>query len=373
MILAIGLMSGTSMDGIDAALIRTDGVEAVARLAFDFTPYDEAMRARLRGAIAAALGMERPGADTGIDAMARDLTLAHAAAVAALLAKAGVAPGAVDVIGFHGQTIAHRPERGWTWQIGDGALLAQATGIAVVNDFRSADVAAGGQGAPLAPAYHRALVAPLLEAGPVAVLNLGGVGNITWFGGDAWARSADADNWGSFDTGPANALIDDWVRAEGGLSHDAGGAQAAAGAVHEDVLGTMLDLDWFDVAPPKSLDRHDFSIGPVRGLSLADGAATLTAFTAETVRLALRHVPVTVERLLVAGGGRHNPTLMAMLGARTGVAALPVEAAGWDGDALEAEAFGYMAVRTLKGLPISWPQTTGVREAMCGGVVNTVA
>ena len=371
--LAIGLMSGTSMDGIDAALIRTDGVAAVERLAFDFTPYGEAMRTRLRGAIAAALGMERPGADPEIDAVARDLTLAHAVAVRELLAKTGVASAGIDVIGFHGQTIAHRPERGWTWQIGDGALLAQATGIAVVNDFRAADVAAGGQGAPLAPAYHRALVAPLLKDGPVAVLNLGGVGNITWFGGDEWARSADADNWGSFDTGPANALIDDWVRAEGGLSHDAGGALAAAGSVHEDVLGTMLDLDWFDLVPPKSLDRHDFSIGPVRGLSLADGAATLTAFTAETVRLALRHVPVALTRLLVTGGGRHNAALMAMLGARTGVAALPVEAAGWDGDALEAEAFGYMAVRALKGLPISWPQTTGVREAMCGGVVNTVA
>lgn len=358
-VLAVGLMSGTSMDGIDAALIRTDGESVVERLAFTGVSYEEPFRAELRAAMVAALGLNEPGSHATIDGVARELTLRHAAAVSAVLAEAGTAASEVALIGFHGQTVAHRPERGWTWQIGDAGLLAQLTGIAVVSDFRSADVAAGGQGAPLAPAYHGALVAPLLSDGPVAVLNLGGVGNITWFGGD---------DWGSFDTGPGNALIDDWVRAEDGLSHDAGGAIAGTGHVHDDVLTNMLDLDWFDAPPPKSLDRADFSTGPVRGLSLADGAATLTAFTAATVAEALRHVPVRPRRLLVTGGGRHNATLMRMLAERTGVPALPVEAVGWDGDALEAEAFGYLAVRSLRGLAISYPQTTGVQKAITGGI-----
>ena len=336
----------------------------VERLAFAGLAYDEPFRAELRAAMAAALTLDRPGPHPLIDAVARELTLRHAAAVGAVLAEARVAASAVALVGFHGQTVAHRPERGWTWQIGDAALLAQLTGIAVVSDFRSADVAAGGQGAPLAPAYHRALVAPLLSEGPVAVLNLGGVGNMTWFGGG---------DWGSFDTGPGNALIDDWVRAVGDLSHDAGGRLAGTGSVHDDVLTNMLDLAWFDAPPPKSLDRADFSTGAVRGLSLADGAATLTAFTAATVAEALRHVPVRPERLLVTGGGRHNMTLMRMLAERTGAPALPVEAVGWDGDALEAEAFGYLAVRAMRGLALSFPQTTGVREPITGGVFTAAA
>jgi anhydro-N-acetylmuramic acid kinase len=358
--LALGLMSGTSMDGIDAALIETDGVDAVRRIAFTTEPYDEAFRARLRGAMAAALAMPAPAPHAEIDSVARELTERHAAAVAALLAEAGVAASAVDVIGFHGQTIAHRPDRRWTWQIGDGALLARLTGIKVVSDFRSADVAAGGHGAPLAPAYHRALVAGL-GAEPVAVLNLGGVGNITWFG---------PSGWGSFDTGPGNALIDDWVRAGTGASHDADGALASSGQVHEQVVDAMLDLDWFDIVGPKSLDRADFGLGAVRGLSLADGAATLTAFTAAAVSHGLGHVADRPGRMLVTGGGRHNPALMAMLERRTGLPVAPVEAVGWDGDALEAEAFGYLAVRVLNGLPTSWPETTGVPVATGGGVTS---
>lgn len=355
------------MDGVDAALIRTDGETIVERLAFAEASYDEPFRAELRAAMSAALQLDRPGSHALIDAVARELTLRHAAGVASVLDLAGIAASEVSVIGFHGQTVAHRPERGWTWQIGDAGLLAQLTCIAVVSDFRSADVAAGGQGAPLAPAYHRALIAPLLTGGPVAVLNLGGVGNITWFSG------RKDEDWGSFDTGPGNALIDDWVRAEGGLSHDVGGSLAATGSIHEDVLTNMLDLDWFDASPPKSLDRADFSTGAVRGLSLADGAATLTAFTAAAVAEALRHVPVRPLRLLVTGGGRHNVTLMRMIAERTGSPALPVEAVGWDGDALEAEAFGYLATRAMRGLALSYPQTTGVPEAITGGAFTASA
>jgi anhydro-N-acetylmuramic acid kinase len=361
--LALGLMSGTSMDGIDAALIDTDGDADVRRIAFALTQYDAPFRDRLRAAMMAALAMTAPGPDPVIDAVAIELTLRHAAAVSALLSDAGVAAADVGVVGFHGQTVAHRPDRRWTWQIGDGARLAALTGITTVSDFRSADVAGGGQGAPLAPGYHRALVANLGPA-PVAVLNLGGVGNITWFG------SGSARAWGSFDTGPGNALIDDWVAAETGRSHDEGGALAATGSVHEQVVDAMLDLPWFDAPGPKSLDRADFGLGAVRGLSAADGAATLTAFTAATVAHALAHVAERPARLLVTGGGRHNATLMAMLGHRTGVAVAPVEAVGWNGDALEAEAFAYLAVRVLMGQPTSWPETTGVSVPTVGGVIS---
>lgn len=351
---AVGLMSGTSMDGIDAALIETDGEGHVRPLGFLSVPYGEDTRKKLRASIERALGVDAPGADPVIDAAAAEITALHAEAVRALLDGASA-----DVVGFHGQTIAHRPERGWTWQIGDGAVLARALGIPVVADLRSADVAAGGQGAPLLPVYHRALASAL--GGPIAVLNLGGVGNVTFLGAD--------DQMIAFDTGPANALIDDWVLAAQGLSHDAGGAIAASGLVHEEVLARMANLDWFAVPPPKSLDRHDFSLNAVSGLSFEDGAATLTAFTAETVRLALAHLPVPPARLLVTGGGRHNATLMRMLAARAGIPADPVEAVGWRGDAMEAEGFAYMAVRRLRDLPISFPGTTGVPSPTVGGVI----
>ncbi len=350
------------MDGIDAALVETDGEGANRRIGFHFTPYDTAMRDRLRTSCARALALERPGPDAQIDATAQLLTLAHADAVAALLKATGVPATEVGVISFHGQTIAHRPDRGWTWQIGDGAVLAQLTGIRTVSDFRSADVTAGGQGAPLAPGYHRALATGLER--PLGVLNMGGVGNLTWFGEDGWL---------SFDTGPANAPIDDWVRQATGATRDDGGALAAVGSVHSDVLDTMLDNPWFDLPPPKSLDRDAWNVQAVRGLNAADGAATLTAFSAATVALALAHVPALPKRLLVTGGGRHNPTLMTMLSDRTGIPCYPVEAVGWQGDELEAQAFAWMAVRVLAGKPTSWPETTGVPVPVVGGVVNLPA
>jgi len=359
--IAVGLMSGTSVDGIDAALIETDGEGAVTPLAYLEQPYTDETRARIRAATHAALQQSAPGPHAVIDAVAEELTLLHAEAVEALLARADVPRGSVGVIGFHGQTVAHRPERGWTWQIGDGNLLARKTGIPVVHDFRSADVAAGGQGAPLIPVYHRALA---LAAGlplPVAILNLGGVGNVTWIG------EGEADML-AFDTGPANGLIDDWMLAHTGVAMDRDGAAAARGRVHEDILAAMCDKPWFDVPPPKSLDRHDFSTAPCEGLSVGDGAATLTAFTAETVRLALAHMPRPPRRWYVAGGGRRNATLMRMLAERLGDVR-SVDALGWNGDAVEAEGFAYMAVRSLRGLPISFPGTTGVARPLTGGVL----
>lgn len=358
--LAVGLMSGTSLDGIDAALIETDGEGAVVARAFLGEPYAEADRAMLREAAALALTLKRPQRKPEIDAAAAMLTDRHVALVRRLLDAADVAPARIAVVGFHGQTVAHRPDRGWTWQIGDGAAMARALGIPVVDDFRSADVTAGGQGAPLIPVYHRALAAGLER--PLAVLNLGGVGNLTWIGQD--------DDLVAFDTGPGNALIDDWLLAETGARLDEDGALAATGGVDEAVLTAMLDNDWFDRPPPKSLDRADFTIAPARGLSASDGAATLTAFTAEAVGLALRLCPERPRRLIVAGGGRHNATLMRMIAQRCNIEPEPIERLGRDGDATEAEGFAYMAARTLRGLPISFPGTTGVNRPLEAGMLH---
>src|SRR3546814_582716 len=262
--LAIGLMSGTSRDGIDAALIRTDGEGEVDPITFVSLPYGAEFRARLAEACLKAMSMASPASDPLIDAVAQELTAVHADTVRALLAQAEVAAADIGVIGFHGHTVAHRPERHWTWQIGDGAALARMTGITVVSDLRSADVAAGGQGAPLLPVYHRALAQPLEK--PVVILNLGGVANITFIGEDGELIA--------FDTGMASALIDNWVQEEGNATFDAGGALAGQGRIDEAILTSMLDHPWFDQPPHKSLDREDFTIATVRGLSLADGAAT---------------------------------------------------------------------------------------------------
>ena len=278
--LALGLMSGTSLDGIDAALVETDG-ETVARLGASLTvPYTPERRDALRSVL---------GGVGDVAAVERDVTLFHAEVVKRLLAEAGVAASEVDLIGFHGHTILHRPDQRRTWQIGDGAMLAQATGIAVVNDFRSDDVAAGGQGAPLVPVFHRAVAAGL--DAPLAVLNLGGVGNVTWIGADGELLA--------FDTGPGNALIDDWVFAHTGRPMDEGGRLAATGRIHTHRIAAFLEHDYFSRVPPKSLDRDDFATFAaqlVAGLSAADGAATLAAFTAAAVSLLARVKPELLAR-----------------------------------------------------------------------------
>jgi anhydro-N-acetylmuramic acid kinase len=357
--LAIGLMSGTSRDGIDAALIETDGEGRVKPVAFHAQPYHDGFRVRLAEACARAMAMDAPGFEPLIASVEAELTELHVEAVADLLGRSGHVAEDVGVIGFHGHTVAHRPDRRWTWQIGDGAALAGAFGIPVVGDLRSADVAAGGQGAPLMPVYHRALAAGLEK--PVAILNLGGVANITAIGSDG-ALTA-------FDTGMASGLIDNWMQAHGDAAYDAGGACAAQGRVDEARLAAMMADPWFAAPPPKSIDREAFTIHAVQGLSVEDGAATLTAFSAAAVARGIDHLTERPLCLHVAGGGRHNETLMAMLAERCGVDVRPVDELGWDGDALEAQGFAYMAVRHLEGLPTSFPGTTGAPEAMTGGVL----
>jgi anhydro-N-acetylmuramic acid kinase len=348
--LAVGLMSGTSLDGVDAALIDSDGQRLLRPRAFHSAAYDEAFRERLRRLID---GREEA------EAVARELTLRHAAAVAELLEQAKVSAQEVRIIGFHGQTISHRPDQGRTWQIGDGALLAAETGIDVVDDFRSADMVAGGQGAPLAPLYHAARARDLAK--PLAVLNLGGVGNLTWIGG------AGEEDLLAFDTGPGNAMIDDWMRRHAGLACDRDGRQALAGRVDRDALARLLDHPYFAAPPPKSLDRNDFDPAAVAGLSIADGAATLTAFTAAAVALALPHLPAKPQRWILCGGGRKNQAIIKCLSENLKVSIEQVEAVGWNGDALEAEAFAYLALRHLAGLPLSLPGTTGCARPCPGG------
>lgn len=348
---ALGLMSGTSMDGIDAALIKTDGEQVFEVGPALLEPYDPDFRRQMR----ATLGARQRSDET--DAVERELTLRHAAAVRRLLEKADLPSKAVSVLGFHGQTITHDPAKRFTWQLGDGALLARETGMAVVCDFRSADVAAGGEGAPFAPAYHQAIMAA--RKMPAVVLNLGGVGNVTWLDENAYPLA--------FDTGPGNALMDDWLMAKAGKAFDDGGKVAASGQVDATVLARLLDNSYFDRTPPKSLDRNDFSFAAVEGLSVEDGLATLAAFTVESVALA--PYPKPPVAVYVTGGGRKNNTLMHGLAARLGVPVQPIEEVGYDGDALEAQAFGFLAVRHLRGLPLSFPTTTAVPAPICGGVL----
>ncbi len=343
---ALGLMSGTSLDGIDVAMVETDGRDRVIPGAALTFPYPPDFRERLRSILGG--GRPRSRDRSGIDR-------ASWQAVENFLREH---PGAAtDIVGFHGHTILHRPAERRTWQIGDGALLARRLGLDVVADFRSADVAAGGEGAPLAPLYHAALAATLPR--PLAVLNIGGVANVTWIGGRAEILA--------FDTGPGNALIDDWVHRHTGVAADLDGAFARAGAVSADHVETFLASPFFGRLPPKSLDRDDFRGALPTGLSLEDGAATLTEMTAASIAVATHHFPAPAEQWFVTGGGRHNPALMEALGRRLNASVKPVEAVGWHGDALEAQAFAYLAVRSLEGLPLSRPSTTGVAEPTCGG------
>ena len=358
----IGLMSGTSLDGVDAALIETDG-EGVSRpLASLTVPYDGATRALLRAALDEARGVEQ-GAPVpyAIRDAERRLTEAHAEAIKALLRKAGLSPDQVSLIGFHGQTILHRPEKHWTWQIGDGAALARLSGIDVVNDFRTADVKAGGQGAPLMPLYHAVLARRSGLAVPIALINIGGVAQVTYISGDTVL---------AYDTGPGNAPIDDWMHRHSGRPVDEDGAFARTGRIDDAALAKMLANPFFDRAPPKSLDRLDFGSEAVENLSPADGAATLTAFTAASLARAREHFPEPAATWIVSGGGRHNKFLMDQLRARVNAPVLTAEDAGWNGDAMEADGFAYLAVRSKKGLPLSLPTTTGVRQPMTGGKLH---
>ncbi|MFM1813463.1 MAG: hypothetical protein RLZ98_158 [Pseudomonadota bacterium] len=359
---AIGLMSGTSMDGIDLALIETDGRARVSRGPTATFPYPEDFRRRIGGAILEAATLarrdERPGSLAQVEA---ELTRRHCEAVGRFLDLHELTVGDIDVIGFHGQTVLHRPEARLTVQLGDGAVLARDTGIDVVYDLRAMDCAAGGQGAPLAPVYHVAHAHRLPER-PVAFVNIGGVANITYIGVDSLPLA--------FDCGPGNALIDDWVLSRTGRSCDTDGALAARGSVDEARIRTFLADPYFSRPWPKSLDRNAFSASVVDGLSPEDGAATLTAMTVGAIAKARESLPEEPRTWIITGGGRRNRTLMQMLAGQVANAVVPAEAIGLDGDSMEAEAWAYLAVRSLLGLAITFPGTTGVDRPLTGGLLE---
>lgn len=354
---ALGAMSGTSLDGVDAAMVLTDG-EAIH--AFGETGY-RAYSDNEAGVLRAALG-RWPG-EPGVEEAARMIERCHAELL-------GTLDGA-ELIGFHGQTLVHAPGAGGTHQAGDGHRLATTLGIAVAWDFRSADVALGGEGAPLAPFYHFALAKFIGERAPMAFLNLGGVGNLTWIDPSHVLPEAEGALL-AFDTGPANAPINDLMWQRRHALCDDGGGLADTGQVDEGVVTRFLEDAYFYRVPPKSLDRAGFRglLGAVADLPDADAAATLTACAGAAVARGLEHCPTPPARLLVCGGGRKNAALMREIAVRSGCATDPVEVVGLDGDMLEAQAFAYLAVRVARGLPTSCPGTTGVAANVGGGLIS---
>lgn len=365
---AVGLMSGTSMDGIDAAILRTDGENHVEFGPTAFFPYPAAFRRAIEVGLEAARTIvrreDRPG---GLAALEQAITERHAEAVRSLLDQAPAKWRKPDVIGFHGQTVLHRPHAGVTVQLGDGDLLARMAGVQVVHDMRANDMKEGGQGAPLVPAYHTALArtlpAPFEAMNPAVFVNIGGISNITYVGeGDPVA----------FDTGPGNALIDQWVTREGGVPFDADGAIASEGGVIRAIVDRYLENPFFGKGGPKSLDRGDFTLAPVEGMELTDGARTLAAVSAEAILKSVEHLPAQPKLWIIAGGGRKNPHILRDLedgAAKIGAQVVRAEDTGLRGDFVEAEAWAYLAVRSLKKLPLTFPTTTGCRVPVSGGVL----
>jgi anhydro-N-acetylmuramic acid kinase len=363
MLTTIGLMSGTSLDGVDVAMIETDGKRIQAFGPTSYRPYTESERGLLLQALTEAVSLPQRDARPGILREAeRAVTLAHAEAIAAFTAQNRISYDDIDIIGFHGQTVLHRPERRLTVQIGDAAALAKTIHVPVMHDFRAADVAAGGQGAPFVPVYHRALAQSLDREGPIVVVNIGGVSNITYIDGN--------DVLIACDTGPGNALLDDFMFRTMNQQFDCEGRMAAQGTPDAAWIARALKLPFFAAPPPKSLDRNHFASLKLDDVSPADGAATLSAFTVECIARIVPLLPKQPKSWIVAGGGARNLTIMRMLRERLSPATVEAAGAlGWSADAIEAQAFGFLAARGLKGLPLSYPATTGVPMPMTGGLI----
>jgi anhydro-N-acetylmuramic acid kinase len=361
---SLGLMSGTSMDGIDGAVLVTDGLSLAGFGPTHYRPYSDTEQALLREALIEARGLKDRTARPGILPEAEQvITDTHCEVIAVLLEKTQAKKMNVEVIGFHGQTVVHRPEQHLTVQIGLAQKIADRFKLPVVADFRAADMQAGGQGAPLVPVMHLALAKMAKLALPCAIVNIGGVANVTLIGRE--------ENLVAFDTGPGNALINDLMQARKHVALDEGGRAAARGKVDEGILQKLLDDPYFSLAPPKSLDRDHFrpALNQVKDLNAEDAAATLTAFTAASLALALRNANEKLHKVIVAGGGAHNTTLIKELKKRTNLDVVTADALGWSPDSLEAQAFAFLAVRSLRQLPLTFPGTTGVKEPVTGGVV----
>lgn len=363
----IGLMSGTSLDGVDAAILETDGETIYSFGASVSLPYSTLEREALESATRKALAWNFKGPPPNEFALAEDvLHQTHVAAVQALIFESKFELSDFDLIGFHGQTVLHRApsgsKKGQTLQLGDGEKLARALGVDVAYDFRSADVAAGGQGAPLAPIYHKALLDMSGLSVDTAILNVGGVSNFTLFDANGSLVASDA--------GPGNGPLDQWVKQNSLGDYDDGGALSFKGTPDFARIDEWLEGEFFKQAVPRSADRYDFDVlSTLKGVSPENGAATLCAFTGMAVAKTLKQSAAKVSQIVVCGGGRHNPAIMAALREATSAKIISAEMLGWDGDALEAQAFAYLAVRSVKRLPLSFPKTTGVKHKMTGGVI----
>jgi anhydro-N-acetylmuramic acid kinase len=359
---AIGAMSGTSMDGVDLAFLETDGLQTLKFGPTASYPFSHEDRALLRSAVAAAKYLarreDRPGPLAAADEL---ITLRHVQAIGDFLARERIESSAVDLVGFHGQTVLHRPDRGLTVQLGDAERLARKVGIDVAYDLRAADMAAGGQGAPLVPVYHRALAEASGAVLPLLFVNIGGVANLTFIAPDQDPIACDA--------GPGNALLDDLMLAREGVAMDENGGAALSGKVNDAALAALTSHSYFSQKPPKSLDRNAFSYKPVAELSTPDAAATLAAFTACGILAHLRFMAATPHMIVLCGGGARNPAIVRALSARAPCPVRRAEEFGWDSQAIEAQAFAFLAVRSVKGLPLTFPTTTGVSEPTSGGAL----
>lgn len=358
---ALGLMSGTSMDGVDVAHLTTDGEGSIAFGPTHFLPYSDADRTLLRAALEAAKTLTDRAARPSVIAEAESLI--DQRHIEAVLAFRAAHPAVqIDLIGYHGQTVLHRPATRLTVQIGRGQALADALHIPVVFDMRAADVAAGGQGAPLVPVFHRVLIQSAKLGDNIALLNIGGVANITFLAnGEAEPIACD--------TGPGNALLDDLMLKRTGAAMDKNGETAARGAVNHGILAQYLGESFFELPAPKSLDRNAFDASMVEDLTTPDAAATLTAFTSGAVAKLTAHLPAKIAELIICGGGARNPTMIQCLKNDLQCTVSTSEKYGWSSDAMEAQAFAYLAVRSLRGLDLTFPQTTGVAKAMTGGAL----
>lgn len=351
---SIGLMSGTSLDGVDAALIRTDGYSYIERGPAISLKYDGDFRKSLRS----ILGSK--SYDMNVSLISKYLTEFHVLAIEKLFNKYNLSKKDIDLIGFHGHTLSHNPKKFQTFQIGDPSLLASTLGIDVISDMRSADILAGGQGAPLTPLYHQACSINLDL--PIGILNIGGIANITWIGKSCIK---------AFDTGPGNSIIDDWINTKSKLLYDNKGELSKKGKVSNKIVASALKHPYLRSDPPKSLDRLDFTVSMIpNSFTLVDGAATAVEIIVRSIIIGIDALPSKLPKLFVTGGGRHNLAIMEKLQDYLGINVQPVETLGWRGDFLEAEAFGYLAVRSLKGLPLSLPSTTGCGTPTLGGVLT---
>ena len=364
----MGLMSGTSMDGIDVAILRTDGERIVEALFAAEYAYDAGFKAELEAGLDDAKTLASAKMRTQfLTSLEQEITQRHVFAVRRALQTFNLSAEQVDVIGFHGQTVLHRPKEGFTVQLGLGQVLAEETGISVVYDMRSNDMAHGGQGAPLVPVFHQALAAGLDDGNgsrlPVAFVNIGGISNITYIG-----KSGELI---AFDTGPGNALIDQWMQLEAGISYDQGGAIASEGGVIIRIAERYLAESFFEQTIPKSLDRNDFRPLQRGEASLEDGARTLAHVSAAAILKACDHLPEPPRLWIICGGGRKNAAIMADLKQlareKNGAEVILAEEADLDGDSMEAEAWAYLAIRAVKNLPLTFPMTTGCKVPVSGG------